>query len=114
MRTNFRFYIFFASNFYGNSFHKSEGDLNFINLFFCPINFQGKSQKWKATLYFLKNFSNLREDKHQVSKVMYYENIEESSRFILTQLFYPRGYFCGGYIRFNFFVGMNLNFLNKV
>ena len=35
--------------------------------------------------------------KQKILKVMYFENIEESSRFILTiNIIYSRGYFCGG------------------
>ena len=41
---------------------------------------------------------------------MYFENIEESVRFILTiNIFYPRGYFCGGILRLDFFSKVKLN-----
>ena len=49
----------------------------------------------------------------KILKVMYFENIEESSRFILTiNISHPRGYFYGVILRSNFFIGMSFNFLH--
>ena len=55
------------------------------------------SYEIEGGFFFLEILSNRREHKNKILKAMYFENIEESSRFIFTRnIIYPRGYFCGG------------------
>ena len=54
--------------------------------------------------FFIENIEKSSREQTLNLKVMYFENIEESSRFILTvNIFYLRGYFCGGILRLIFF-----------